>query len=114
MTVRRKPKVPVLGRNPQKKGVCVRIMMFSPKKPNSANRRVAKVCLLTKRTLIAHIPGEGHNLQQYSVVLVRGGRVRDLPGVKCRLVRNKYDLQPVAKRVTSRSKYGRKNWKAHI
>lgn len=83
-------------------------MVRKPKKPNSALRKVAKVKLSTGKMIHAHIPGEGHTLQEHGMVLVRGGRVRDLPGVKYKLVRGKYDLLGVDKRKTSRSKYGRK------
>lgn len=99
-------KTPALQGNPQKKGTCVKIFTRTPKKPNSALRKVAKVRLTTKRRVDAYIPGEKHNLQEYSVVLMRGGRVKDLPGVKYHLIRGKYDLEGVKNRKTSRSKYG--------
>jgi small subunit ribosomal protein S12 len=102
----KKTKTPALLRNPQIKGICTKVFMRTPKKPNSAMRKVAKIKLSTKKTVEAYIPGEGHNLRQYSVVLIRGGRVPDLPGVKYKIVRGKYDLQPVKNRKTSRSKYG--------
>ena len=93
---------------PQKKGVCVKVFVRSPKKPNSALRKVAKIKLSNGPKIESYIPGEGHNLQEYSVVLMRGGRVPDLPGVKYHLVRGKYDLQGVKNRKTSRSRYGTK------
>ena len=86
----------------------MKVILKKPKKPNSALRKVAKVKLSTGKIIYAHIPGEGHNLQEHGVVLVRGGRVRDLPGVKYKCVRGKYDLLGVLDRKTSRSKYGRK------
>jgi small subunit ribosomal protein S12 len=99
-------KTPALQRNPQKKGICAKIFTRTPKKPNSALRKVAKVRLSNRRRVDAYIPGEKHNLQEYSVVLLRGGRVKDLPGVKYHLIRGKYDLEGVRNRKTSRSKYG--------
>ena len=95
-------------KNPQRKGVCIRIFNRTPKKPNSALRKVVKLKLSGGRKVEAYIPGEGHNLQEYSVVLMRGGRVQDLPGVKYHLIRGKYDFQGVKKRKTSRSSYGTK------
>jgi small subunit ribosomal protein S12 len=99
-------KTPALLKTPQKKGVCLKIFIRTPKKPNSALRKVAKIKLSTGKKVEAYIPGEGHNLQQYSVVLLRGGRVQDLPGVKYHLIRGKYDFKGVKDRKTSRSKYG--------
>jgi small subunit ribosomal protein S12 len=99
---------PALDRCPQKQGVCTRVYTKTPKKPNSALRKVAKVRLSNSNEIIASIPGEGHNLQEHSVVLVRGGRVKDLPGVKYRIVRGVLDLQGVKKRRQGRSKYGTK------
>lgn len=93
---------------PQKKGVCVRVVIRKPKKPNSALRKVAKVKLTSGLVIDAYIPGEGHNLQEHGIVLVRGGRVPDLPGVQYKCVRGKYDLAGVVGRKTSRSKYGAK------
>ncbi len=93
---------------PQRKGVCLKVYIKTPKKPNSALRKVAKVKLTNKKTIIGYIPGIGHKLQEHSIVLVRGGRVPDLPGVKYHLVRGKYDLQGLMTRKTSRSKYGTK------
>jgi len=99
---------PALERNPQKRGVCLKVFTRTPKKPNSALRKVARVRLSNGEIVSAYIPGEGHNLQEYSSVLVRGGRVKDLPGVKYHLVRGCYDLTGLEKRKTSRSKYGTK------
>lgn len=93
---------------PQKKGVCVRVVIRKPKKPNSALRKVAKVKLSSGLVIDAYIPGEGHNLQEHGIVLVRGGRVPDLPGVQYKCVRGKFDLAGVVGRKTSRSKYGAK------
>lgn len=95
-----------LARCPHKRGVCIRLLTRSPKKPNSAKRRVARVRLSTKRVIYASIPGEGHNLNPFSVVLVRGGNARDLPGVRYKLVRGVKDLSPVYGRSKARSKYG--------
>ena len=97
-----------LEQNPQKKGVCVKVFTRTPKKPNSALRKVAKIKLSNGKRIEAYIPGEGHNLQQYSVVLMRGGRVPDLPGVKYHLIRGKYDFQGVKNRKNARSLYGAK------
>ena len=105
---KRKNKTPALERCPQKKGVCLKVFTRTPKKPNSAIRKVARVKLTNKQEFIAYIPGEGHNLQEHSVVLIRGGRVKDLPGVRYHLIRGKYDLQPVKNRLQRRSKYGAK------
>lgn len=106
-----KKKTPALKSCPQKKGVCIKIFIRSPKKPNSACRKVAKIKLSTGKKVDAYIPGEGHNLQQYSVILIRGGRTPDLPGIKYRLIRGKYDFKGVKNRKTSRSCYGVKNLK---
>ncbi|KAJ9055173.1 30S ribosomal protein S12 [Entomophthora muscae] len=103
-----KSKSPALEGCPQKRGVCVKVYTTKPKKPNSAVRKVARVRLSNGRVITGYIQGEGHNLQEHSVVLVRGRGPPDLPGVKYRLVRGKYDLQGVANRATSRSKYGTK------
>ena len=97
---------PALKRNPQKRGVCLKVFIKTPKKPNSALRKVVKLKLSNGGILIAYIPGEGHNLQEFSSVLVRGGRVKDLPGVKYHLIRGNLDFSGLAKRKTSRSKYG--------
>ncbi len=94
--------------NPQKRGVCTRVYTTTPKKPNSALRKVAKVRLTNQREVITYIPGEGHNLQEHSVVLIRGGRVRDLPGVRYHVLRGVLDTQGVKDRKQSRSKYGAK------
>jgi small subunit ribosomal protein S12 len=104
-------KTPALMESPQRKGVCFRVYTRTPKKPNSALRKVAKIRLTNSVEIIAYIPGEGHNLQEHSVVLIRGGRVKDLPGVKYKIVRGILDLQGVAKRKQSRSKYGTKKSK---
>lgn len=99
-------KTPALCGSPQRKGICLKIFLRTPKKPNSALRKVVKFKLSNKKKIEAYIPGEGHNLQQYSVALMRGGRVPDLPGLKYKLIRGKYDFQPVKNRQTSRSCYG--------
>ncbi|MGX7458706.1 30S ribosomal protein S12 [Candidatus Vidania fulgoroideorum] len=99
---------PALCANPFLKGVCTKVYTTTPKKPNSALRKVAKVKLSNLKEVICYIPGEGHSLQEHSVVLVRGGRVKDLPGVKYHLVRGIYDFEGVTNRKTSRSKYGSK------
>jgi len=104
-------KTPALMRCPQRKGVCLKIIIRTPKKPNSALRKVAKVKLSNSKKVVAYIPGEGHNLQQYSSVLMRGGRVKDLPGVKYHLIRGKYDFNGIKSRKTSRSRYGTKRLK---
>ncbi|MDR2654054.1 MAG: 30S ribosomal protein S12 [Mycoplasmataceae bacterium] len=97
--------------NPLKTGVCIKVGIMTPKKPNSAQRKFAKVRLSNKKEVLAYIPGEGHNLQEHSVVLVRGGRVKDLPGVRYHIVRGKLDTQGVVKRTQQRSKYGAKKGK---
>ena len=101
-------KVPALAGSPQKRGVCTRVYTTTPKKPNSAMRKVAKVRLTTGIEAVCYIPGEGHNLQEHSVVLIRGGRVKDLPGVRYHTVRGSLDCAGIAKRRKSRSKYGAK------
>lgn len=101
-------KTPALDKCPQKKGVCLKVFIVTPKKPNSALRKVARIRLSNKKRVTAYIPGEGHNLQQYSTVLMRGGRVKDLPGIKYHLVRGKYDFVGIKNRKVSRSKYGTK------
>ena len=106
--VREKSKVPALESCPQKRGVCTRVYTTTPKKPNSALRKVAKVRLTNGYEVIAYIGGEGHNLQEHSVVLIRGGRVKDLPGVRYHIVRGSLDLQGVKDRKQARSKYGTK------
>ncbi len=104
----RKTKSPALDSMPQRRGVCTRVYTTTPKKPNSALRKVAKVRLSNSIEVIAYIPGEGHNLQEHSIVLVRGGRVKDLPGVKYHIVRGALDTSGVDDRRKSRSKYGAK------
>lgn len=99
---------PALESCPQKRGVCVRVYTTTPKKPNSALRKVARVRLTNGIEVTSYIPGEGHNLQEHSVVLIRGGRVKDLPGVRYHIVRGSHDTQGVEKRKKSRSKYGTK------
>ena len=101
-----KTKAPALKANPQQRGVCTRVYTTTPKKPNSAMRKVAKVRLTNGFEIIAYIPDEGHNLQEHSIVLVRGGRVKDLPGVRYHIVRGTLDAAGVEKRRVSRSKYG--------
>lgn len=101
-------KSPALASSPQRRGVCTRVYTTTPKKPNSALRKVAKVRLTNSIEVIAYIPGEGHNLQEHSIVLVRGGRVKDLPGVKYHIVRGALDAAGVAGRMQARSKYGAK------
>ena len=106
-----KSNVPALEGCPQKRGVCTRVYTTTPKKPNSALRKVAKVRLTNRYEVIAYIPGEGHNLQEHSVVLIRGGRVKDLPGVRYHIVRGTLDTAGVEGRKQSRSKYGAKKGK---
>ena len=107
-----KSKAPALQRNPQRRGVCTRVYTTTPKKPNSALRKVCKVRLTNGHEVTSYIPGEGHNLQEHSIVLVRGGRVKDLPGVRYHVVRGKYDTAGVEGRKKSRSLYGVKRPKA--
>lgn len=104
-------KVPALQGNPQKRGVCTRVYTTTPKKPNSALRKVAKVRLTNGYEVVCYIPGEGHNLQEHSVVLIRGGRVKDLPGVRYHILRGTLDTQGVANRKKRRSLYGVKKSK---
>ena len=106
--VQSKSKVPALGGSPQKRGVCTRVYTTTPKKPNSALRKVAKVRLTNGYEVISYIGGEGHNLQEHSVVLVRGGRVRDLPGFRYKVIRGGLDAAGVGDRRKGRSKYGAK------
>jgi small subunit ribosomal protein S12 len=101
-------KVPALEECPQKRGVCTRVFTTTPKKPNSALRKVARIRLTNGYEVTGYIPGEGHNLQEHSVVLIRGGRVKDLPGVRYHIVRGAFDTQGVKDRRQSRSKYGAK------
>ena len=103
-----KSKVPALGASPQKRGVCIRVYTTTPKKPNSAMRKVARVRLTNGFEVTSYIGGEGHNLQEHSVVLIRGGRVKDLPGVRYHVVRGTLDCSGVGDRHQSRSKYGTK------
>ncbi len=103
-----KSKVPAMEQNPQKRGVCTRVYTTTPKKPNSALRKVARVRLTNGMEVTAYIPGEGHNLQEHNSVLVRGGRVKDLPGVRYHIIRGTLDAAGVADRKQSRSKYGAK------
>jgi small subunit ribosomal protein S12 len=110
--IAKKDKAPALERNPQKRGVCTRVYTTTPKKPNSALRKVARVRLTNGYEVTAYIPGEGHNLQEHSIVLIRGGRVKDLPGVRYHIIRGKLDAAGVADRKRSRSKYGAKRPKA--
>jgi small subunit ribosomal protein S12 len=106
--LQKKNKVPALQRCPQKRGVCVRVYTTTPKKPNSALRKVARVRLTNSYEVTSYIPGEGHNLQEHSVVLIRGGRVKDLPGVRYHIIRGTLDSLGVQDRQKSRSKYGAK------
>src|SRR5438128_8944517 len=110
--VESKEKAPALRGSPQKRGVCTRVYTTTPKKPNSALRKVARVRLVNGIEASAYIPGEGHNLQEHSIVLVRGGRVKDLPGVRYHIVRGSLDASGVQGRNKSRSKYGTKKPKA--
>jgi len=105
---RRRSKSPVLESCPQKRGVCLQVKTQTPKKPNSALRKVARVRLSTGKEITAYIPGEGHNLQEHSIVLIRGGRVRDLPGVRYHILRGTLDASGVDARHNGRSKYGAK------
>ena len=106
-----KSNVPILDQNPQKRGVCLSVTTTSPKKPNSALRKIARVRLSNGQEGTVYIPGEGHNLQEHSVVLIRGGRVRDLPGVRYHVIRGTLDAAGVNKRKQARSKYGAKKGK---
>jgi small subunit ribosomal protein S12 len=106
-----KSKSPALERSPQKRGVCTRVYTTTPKKPNSALRKVARVRLTNSMEVTAYIPGEGHNLQEHSIVLIRGGRVKDLPGVRYHIVRGSLDTAGVTDRKQGRSKYGAKRAK---
>jgi small subunit ribosomal protein S12 len=104
-------KSPVLQECPQKRGVCLSVRTMTPKKPNSALRKIARVRLSNNREVTAYIPGEGHNLQEHSIVLIRGGRVRDLPGVRYHIIRGTLDASGVEGRKQQRSKYGQKKGK---
>ena len=107
-SVNKRNKVPALEKSPQKRGVCTRVYTTTPKKPNSALRKVARVKLTNGQEVSAYIPGEGHNLQEHSVVLIRGGRVKDLPGVRYHILRGTLDTQGVSSRKQRRSLYGAK------
>jgi len=107
-----KSKAPALDACPQRRGVCVRVYTTTPKKPNSAMRKVARVRLTNQKEVNAYIPGEGHNLQEHSIVLIEGGRIKDLPGVRYHIVRGTLDTAGVSDRKTSRSRYGAKRPKA--
>ena len=108
VTAKDKSKAPILNNCPQRRGVCLSVTTTSPKKPNSALRKIARVRLTNKQEGTIYIPGEGHNLQEHSSVLIRGGRVRDLPGVRYHIIRGTLDTAGVAKRRQARSKYGAK------
>ena len=109
ISLRKKTKAPALKASPQRRGVCLQVRTMTPKKPNSALRKIARVRLTTALEVTAYIPGEGHNLQEHSIVLVRGGRVKDLPGVRYHIVRGALDASGVNQRRKSRSKYGAKS-----
>ncbi|MCH8928424.1 MAG: 30S ribosomal protein S12 [Candidatus Marinimicrobia bacterium] len=109
---KKKTSAPALGGSPQKRGVCTRVYTTTPKKPNSALRKVARVRLTNGFEVTAYIPGEGHNLQEHSIVLIEGGRVKDLPGVRYHIIRGTLDASGVDDRRTSRSRYGTKKPKA--
>ena len=109
--ITKKVSTPALSGSPQKRGVCTRVYTSTPKKPNSALRKVARVRLTSGFEVTAYIPGEGHNLQEHSIVLIRGGRVKDLPGVRYHIIRGTLDTSGVADRRQSRSKYGAKRVK---
>jgi len=110
--VKKKTTTPALKGSPQKRGVCTRVYTTTPKKPNSALRKVARVRLTNGAEVAAYIPGEGHNLQEHSIVLIEGGRIKDLPGVRYHIVRGTLDTAGVSDRKTSRSRYGAKRPKA--
>ena len=110
--VQKKEKAPALKSNPQKRGVCTRVYTTTPKKPNSALRKLARVRLTSQIEVTAYIPCVGHNLQEHSIVLVRGGRVKDLPGVRYKIIRGSLDTQGVKNRKQSRSRYGAKKEKS--
>ena len=109
---KKKGKSPALGGCPQRRGVCIQVRTMTPKKPNSALRKIARIRLTNGQEVTAYIPGEGHNLQEHSIALVRGGRVKDLPGVRYHIVRGTLDCQGVQNRKQSRSKYGAKRPKS--
>jgi small subunit ribosomal protein S12 len=110
--VRKKSKTPAMQACPQKRGVCIRVYTTTPKKPNSALRKVARVRLTNGLEVTSYIPGVGHNLQEHSIVMIRGGRVKDLPGIRYHIIRGSLDTAGVANRRQSRSKYGAKTPKA--
>ncbi len=112
MLKKKKGKSPALGGCPQRRGVCIQVRTMTPKKPNSALRKIARIRLTNGQEVTAYIPGEGHNLQEHSIALVRGGRVKDLPGVRYHIVRGTLDCQGVQNRKRSRSKYGAKRPKS--
>ena len=112
--VKKKTTTPALKGSPQKRGVCTRVYTTTPKKPNSALRKVARVRLTNGAEVAAYIPGEGHNLQEHSIVLIEGGRVKDLPGVRYHIVRGTLDTAGVSDRKTSRSRYGAKRPKKYL
>ena len=112
VTRRTKTNVPALAASPQKRGVCTRVYTTTPKKPNSALRKVARVRLTNGLEVTSYIPGVGHNLQEHSIVMIRGGRVKDLPGIRYHIIRGTLDTAGVAGRKQSRSKYGAKVTKA--
>lgn len=107
-------RTPALEKCPQKRGICSKLVLRTPKKPNSALRKIVKLRLSNNKIVYAYIPGEGHNLQEYSIVIIRGGRVKDLPGIKYHLVRGKLDFSGIPSRKTSRSKYGTKKIKKYL
>jgi|SRR5688572_26288779 len=107
-------RTPALSKCPQKRGICSKLVLRTPKKPNSALRKIVKLRLSNKKLVYAYIPGEGHTLQAYSIVMIRGGRVKDLPGIKYHLVRGKLDFKGLPNRKTSRSKYGTKKIKSFL
>ena len=109
LTTYKKKKVSALCQNPQKKGICLNVLIKNPKKPNSAHRKVAKVRLRNKMCITSYIPGIGHNLQEHSIVLIQGGKRKDLPGVHYKVIRGVYDCSGVLTQKNSRSKYGMKN-----
>lgn len=111
---KKRNKVPALQSSPQKKGICLKVFLRTPKKPNSALRKLARLKLTNGKTVNAYIPGEGHKLQEYSTVIMRGGRVKDLPGVKYHLIRGKLDFLGLKNRTTSRSKYGSKKLSKYL
>ena len=111
-TQKKKNKAPALKGSPQRRGVCTRVFTITPRKPNSALRKVARVRLTSGVEVTCYIPGEGHNLQEHSIVLVRGGRVKDLPGVRYKIIRGSLDTQGVKNRKQSRSRYGAKKEKS--